>query len=166
MNAEAVELLIGKGHLPTEQALAVVESIEMAIDNKQLVTVPVMDTRCAALRADIDTRFATLRADIDTRFAKVDARFDILDAKFEARFHSLEEKWDARISTLDAKWEARIGKLQEWWEAGFAAFAAKQDATLAATRAELVRWIFLVMLGNVALTATLHAFLNTVQNVH
>ena len=121
MNASAVELLVGKGHLPTEQALAVVEAIEMALDSRQLVTVPIMDSRFTTLRADIDTRFGAFRAEMDVRFANIDARFDKLEAR--------------------------------------------SNAALEAAKAELVRWVFLVMLGNVALTAAVHAFLNTVQNI-
>jgi hypothetical protein len=37
------------------------------------------------------------------------------------------------------------------------------DARLEALKAELVRWVFLVMLGNVALTAGVTAVLNALQ---
>jgi len=43
MQAEVIELLSAKGKFPTEQALALVEAIDMAIEKTQLVTVPVMD---------------------------------------------------------------------------------------------------------------------------
>jgi hypothetical protein len=48
---------------------------------------------------------------------------------------------DARLLAMEARLEARMGGI----------------------RAELVRWVFVVMLGNVALTAGITAILNSVQ---
>jgi hypothetical protein len=42
----------------------------------------------------------------------------------------------------------------------------KVRSEVAGVKAELVRWVFLVMLGNVALTAGATALLNAVQRVH
>jgi hypothetical protein len=39
------------------------------------------------------------------------------------------------------------------------------DAALQKTKAELVRWVFLVMLGNVALSLAANAVLNTLQHL-
>ena len=74
MHAETVELLMAKGHFPTEQALAVAEAIDMAIGDAQLVTVPILDARMAKL---------------DAQFAAVDARFEALQARIDARFERL-----------------------------------------------------------------------------
>ncbi len=85
----AVELLVNKARLEPDVALAFAEAIDMAISNAQLVTVPVLDTRFAAV-----------------------------DAKIEK------------------------------------------------CKADLVRWVFLVMLGNVALSAGATAVLNFLQRTH
>jgi hypothetical protein len=42
----------------------------------------------------------------------------------------------------------------------------KIDVTNERTKAELVRWVFLVMLGNVALSAGATALLNVLQHPH
>ena len=47
----------------------------------------------------------------------------------------------------EAKTEARFAAV----DGRFTALEAKMDAALEKTKAELVRWVFLVMLGNVAL---------------
>ncbi len=84
----------------------------------------------------LDARFAV----VDIRFAAVDARFAAVDARFAA----LEAKMDARFSELHAQVDAKIEKC----------------------KAELVRWVFLVMLGNVALSAGATAVLNFLQRTH
>ena len=100
MHAATVEVLVNKAHLEPEIAVAFAEAFDMAIANAQLVTVPVMDLRFAAV--------------------------------------------GARLETLEPKMEAKIEKC----------------------KAELVRWVFLVMLGNVALSAGATAVLNYLQRMH
>ncbi len=67
-----------------------------------------------------------------------DARFVMFEAKMEARFAAI----DARFRELEAKFDAKLEKC----------------------KAELVRWVFLVMLGNVALSAGATALLNALQH--
>ncbi len=86
MQAAAVEVLVQKGKFEPQIALAVAEAIDMSINSAQLVTVPILDARFAAM---------------------------------EAKMNSL--------------------------------------------RADLVRWVFLVMLGNVALSTGTAAILNFLQ---
>ena len=50
-------------------------------------------------------------------------------------------------------------------DARIAAAEAKMDAALQKTKAELVRWVFLVMLGNVALSVAANAVLNAFQHL-
>jgi hypothetical protein len=107
MQAATVELLKRKGRFPSEQALAVAEAIDMAIADQQLVTVPILDTRFAASRADVDARFVAHEANVGARFAaheaNVDARFVALEAKMDARFAASEAKVDTRFVALEAK---------------------------------------------------------------
>jgi hypothetical protein len=75
-------------------------------------------------------------------------------AVLDSRFAASEAKIDARFATLEAKVDAR-----------FAASEAKTEAALAKTKAELVRWVFLVMLGNVALATAANAVMNALQHL-
>jgi hypothetical protein len=127
MHAGTVEVLVNKAHLEPDVAVAFAEAFDMA--NSQLVTVPVMDAR-----------FAAVEAKMDRRFSEVDSRFAALDAKIDVRFAAV----DARFETLEARMDAKIEKC----------------------RADLVRWVFLVMLGNVALSAGATAVLNFLQRAH
>jgi hypothetical protein len=86
--------------------------------------------------------------------AVLDARFLAFEAKMDGRFAAAEAQMEARFAVAEAKTEARI-----------AASEAKMDAALQNTKAELVRWVFLVMLGNVALSVAANAVLNAFQHL-
>jgi type IV secretory pathway VirB2 component (pilin) len=83
--------------------------------------------------------------------AVLDARFAAFEAKIDARFAAV----DARFVALEAKMDAR-----------FTTSEAKMSAALEKTKAEeLVRWVCLVMLGNVALTVAANAVVNAFQHL-
>jgi hypothetical protein len=86
--------------------------------------------------------------------AVLDARFAAFEAKIDARFAAFEAKIDARFAAAEAKTDAR-----------FVALEAKMNAALEKTKAELVRWVFLVMLGNVALSVAANAVVNAFQHL-
>ena len=136
MHAATVELLVQKAHLDPDTAIAIATAIDMALQNAQLVTVAVLDARFAASDAKVDARFLAFEA-------KVDARFLAFEAKMDARFAASEAKVDAR----------------------FLAFEAKMEAALQKTKAELVRWVFLAVLGNVALSVAANSLQNTLQHL-
>jgi hypothetical protein len=155
MHAATVELLVQKAHLDPDTALAIATAIDMALQNAQLVTVAILDARFADWEAKIDARFTAFEARIDARFAAAEARTDARFAAFEAnvngRFAAAEAKTDARFAAVDAR---------------FVASEAKMDAALQKTKAEeLVRWVFLVMLGNVALSVAANAVVNALQHL-
>jgi len=150
MHAATVELLVQKAHLDPDTALAIATAIDMALQNAQLVTVAILDARFLAFEAKIDARFAASEGKMDVRFAAVDSRFGALEAKMDVRFAVV----DSRFGALEAKLDGR-----------FAASEAKWEAALEKTKAELVRWVFLVMLGNVALSVAANALLNALQHL-
>jgi hypothetical protein len=176
MHAATVELLVQKAHLDPDAALAIATAIDMALQNARLVTVDVLDLRFAASEAKIDARFAAFEAKIDARFtaseAKVDARFVAFEARMDARFADAEAKTnarfaasEARFSTFEAKVDARFVAFEAKIDGRFRASDAKTEAALQKMKAELVRWVFLVMLGNVALSAAANALMNALQHL-
>jgi hypothetical protein len=66
----------------------------------------------------------------------------------DTRFASL----DSRITALEAKMDVRFRESE-----------AHVDARIEKCKADLIKWVFLVMLGNVALSAGATAVLNMVQ---
>ena len=77
----------------------------------------------------------------------LDARFATFEARMESRFAAV----DARFARVDSQ---------------FNEIRAELDAKLEKCKADLVRWVFLVMLGNVALSAGATAILNAIQHGH
>jgi hypothetical protein len=141
MHAASVEVLIEKSKFEPHVALGIAEAIDMAIQSAQLVTVPVQDARLSALESKMEAKFWALEL-------KMEGRFGALESKMEARFGELESRMEARFGTLESKMEARIGGL---------------ETKIESVRADVVRWVFLVMLGNVAISAGVTAILNAVQ---
>jgi hypothetical protein len=90
----------------------------------------------------------------------LDSRFAASEAKMDARFAASEAKADIRFAAFEAKVDARFAKV----DSCFAALEGRFDAKLEKAKAELVRWVFLVMLGNVALSAGATALLNAIQH--
>ena len=136
MHAATVELLVQKAHLDPDTALAIATAIDMALQNAKLVTVDALDARFLAFEARMDGRFAASNAEMKTGFAASNA----------------EMKAGVAASNAEMK-------------AGFAALEAKWSAAHEKTKAEVVRWVFLVMLGNVALSLAANALLNALQHL-
>jgi hypothetical protein len=67
---------------------------------------------------------------------------------------------DDRFAVFEARMDIHFAAI----EARFTTVEAKFTAALERTKAELVRWVFIVMLGNVALSAAATALLNTIQH--
>jgi hypothetical protein len=143
LHAAAVEILIEKARFEPEVALGIAEAIEASMMHAQFVTVPILDARLHELRAE--TRVALMSLE-----AKIDHRFGELDAKIDRRYGELESKFDRRFGELDAKIDRRYGEL---------------ETAMERIKAELIRWVFLVMLGNVALTAGATAVLNALKHL-
>ena len=72
---------------------------------------------------------------------------------------------DARFMASEARMDARFAASNAEMKAGFASLEAKWSAALEKTKAELVRWVFLVMLGNVALSVAANAVVNALQHL-
>jgi hypothetical protein len=64
------------------------------------------------------------------------------------------------VAVLDARFAASNAEIK----AGFASLEAKWSVALEKTKAEVVRWVFLVLLGNVALSLAANALLSALQH--
>jgi hypothetical protein len=113
VRAVAIEVLSQKGRFPSDQALAVVEVIDMAIADAQFVTVPILDARLAAMESRWDARFNAL----EIKFHGLEARFSALEQRFSAleqRFSVLEQRFnllERGFGVLEGKFEAYTAKM-------------------------------------------------------
>ena len=99
MHAETIELLNVKGKFTSEPAVTLATAIDMGIERAQLVTVPVMDARFAA---------------VDARFAAVDARFTQLEAKMDGGFASINARIDSLAASINVRFAETDLKMQRW----------------------------------------------------
>jgi hypothetical protein len=53
IHAEAVEILVSKGKFEPQVAIGIAEAIEVSMNLTQLVTVPILDARLQALKAEL-----------------------------------------------------------------------------------------------------------------
>ena len=60
----AVDTLIQEADFSPRVAFALVKAMGSVVEQSQLVTVPVLDSRVAKLTVEMDTRFAELRAEM------------------------------------------------------------------------------------------------------
>jgi hypothetical protein len=73
---------------------------------------------------------------------------------------------DARLAAFEGRVDARFAASEAKMEVRFAALEGRFDTQIEKTKADLVRWVFLVMLGNVALSGAATALLNALQHAH
>jgi hypothetical protein len=92
----------------------------------------------------------------------------ILDARLHevrAQIRVLEGKLDASIKEQKADMQRLAAEMNGKIETKFAELNAKIDMKLAQMEARLVRWVFLVMLGNVALSLAATTLLNAFKTL-
>ena len=87
---------------------------------------------------------------LDARLHEVSAEIRVLEGKLDASTKEHKADMQRLSAELDAKMETRF---------------AKMETKLAEMEAKLVRWVFLVMLGNVALSLAATTVLNAFKTL-
>ena len=157
LHAATVDILVAKAKFEPTVALGVAEAIELARTQAQFVTVPILDARLHEVRAEIRVLEGKLDASVLALRADMQRLGVDLEAKMDARFAQMDAKMDVRLAQMDgrfAQMDVRLAQMEAKW-----------DAKLAQTEARLVRWVFLVMLGNVALSLAANTVLNALRSL-
>jgi hypothetical protein len=157
MYAATVDFMMKKARFESDTAMAVAEAFDIAIEHAQLVTIPMLDARLAEFKSGIDAQFAR----VDTRFVELEARID-------ARFAAFRSEMDERFAKIDARFlalEARVSSLEAHIKIRFALMEERLEKKLEAFKSEMVRWVFLTMLGNMAISAGVNALMNSFQHL-
>lgn len=113
MHAETLNRLKRDNQFRAEQAIAIAETIDMAIAGEHLVTVPILDALSARVDGRFDAVYARFDA-IDLRFDAINLRFDAIDSQFDAinsRFVAVGYRFESVQSRFDSL-EAKIDSLQ------------------------------------------------------
>lgn len=152
----------GKVGSSPKVALGIAEAIEASVMHAQFVTVPILDARLQELRADMRIGGMSLESKLHVGIQDLESKLHVAVQDLETKIQDLATKTERRFAELEAKFDLRFAEAEKKLDLRFAGFEAKIDVKLGKletrieqTKAELVRWIFLVMLGNVALTAVL-----------
>ena len=135
LQSATVEILVEKAKFVPEVALGVAEAIELAMTQAQFVTVPILDARLHEVRAEIRV---------------LEGKLDLSTKEHKADMQRLSAELDAKLSTQSARMGTQF---------------AKMETKLAESEARLVRWVFLVMLGNVALSLAATTVLNAFKTL-
>ena len=135
LHAATVEILVEKAKFGPEVALGVAEAVELAMTQAQFVTVPILDARLHEVRAEIRV---------------LEGKLDLSTKEHKADMQRLSAELDAKLSTQSARMGTQF---------------AKMETKLAESEARLVRWVFLVMLGNVALSLAATTVLNAFKTL-
>jgi hypothetical protein len=80
---------------------------------------------------------------------------------FDARLQELKAETRVSLMNIESKLSASVQELKS----DILRSSAELETRMERTKAEIVRWVFLVMLGNVALTAGATAVLNAFRHL-
>lgn len=170
LHAETVGILVEKAKFQPEVALGVAEAIEFAMTQAQFVTVPILDARLHGIYAELrvlegklDASIQVNKADMQRLGAERQADMQRLGAEREADMQRLGAERQADSQRLGAERQSDMQRLRAESQADMGRFSAEINAKLAEMEAKLVRWVFLVMLGNVALSLTGNIVLNALK---
>jgi hypothetical protein len=151
----AVDLLIKKGRLEPQTALAVAEAIDTAMSESQLVTVPILDARLAELKADTQVSLMRLEGELGKKIERVDSKVDVLGASFETKLGALGASFDTKLGALGASFDTKLELL-----------AANLEKKMEAFKAELVRWVFGTMVGCTTVAIAALVVRDLIQHSH
>jgi len=143
IHAATVGILVDKGKFEPEVALAVAGAIDLAMTQAQFVTVPILDARLHEVRAEIRVLEGKLDASIQAHRSDTER----LGAENKSDLQRLRAEFKSDMQRFSAELNAEL------------------NARLAQMEAKLVRWVFLVMLGNVALSLAANTMLHALRAV-
>jgi flagellar capping protein FliD len=159
IQAETVDVLVERSKFEHSVAVGVAQAIDMAIAGANLVTVPILDARCAKIEKSIAnaklwaiylyaaltvTFFGALAADHhwlvnreDQLIAQVqtraDQRIDAVQARSDQRIDSVQARSDQRFESLQTRMDARFQQVDARFQqvdARFQQMQAQQDKIL------------------------------------
>lgn len=165
MQAATVAILVSKAQFKHETAVAIAEAIDVEIAGAEFVTVPVLDVRLATLKARIQAEFQEFKAEMQADFqefkAEMQAQFQKFKAEMQTDFQEFKAEVQGQIKELRNEVQELRNEIQELRNE-----INELRAYIQEVKAELVRWVFVVMIGNAAISAATMALVNALQHGH
>jgi len=143
--AETVELLVKKANFQPHVALAVAEAIDNSIRDSQFVTVPILDARVAELKAMIEVTNERLSKEIDVKVGSSSKELEI-------KIGSVAKDLEIKMGSIAKDLEVKMGSIAKDLEVKMGSITKDLEVKIVGTKAELVRWVLLVMLASLAIS--------------
>ena len=94
MQAQAVEILVGKCRFEPSVAVGVAEAIDVSVSAAQFVTVPVLDFRLQELKSELKTDIGAVREELKVGLAEVRGEIKVglaqVKGELKAEIHAVK----------------------------------------------------------------------------
>jgi len=171
IQAAAVDLLMNEGELEPPVALAIAKAMAVTMTEMQVVSVPVLDSRVAVLDHKSDLVESRLEKKIDVVESKLEKKIDLVESRLEKKIDLVEARLEKKIdlvkldlevvrTALEGKIEVAKTQVENKIDVAFARLEKLNEAT----KAELVRWVFVATIGSVFLQSIAAAIANTLMH--
>jgi septal ring factor EnvC (AmiA/AmiB activator) len=145
MRAAALDRLKADGRFPTDQAIAILEAIDVEVSESHWVTKAHFDACFAQINARFDA--------IDARFYKTDQRADTMDDRLD-RIEARLDKMDDRLDKMDARFDRLEARIQAL------------ETQLKSLKSQLIVIVITGMLGSQAISTLGPLLLNLLRAAH
>lgn len=157
--AENVELLIRKAKFEPQAALAVAEAIDNAMTDSKFVTVPILDARLAELREGLSKDIAACNERIGVTSERLIKELAVASERFMKELAVTSEHFTKELAVTNERLTKEIAVANE-------RLLKEIGVTNDRTRADLVKWVLLAMLGSVAISAGAIAVNQTIEHYY
>jgi len=159
MQVATLDILTEKARFDPQVARAIGEAIELEVNRSRdaLATSQELSDVRHALGGDITElrhEFSALRHEFSTLRQEMKADLGTLRQEVKADFGTLRQEVKADLGTLRQEFKADIADLRSEFKSDI----ARLEVKLESNKAELVRWVFLAIMGQSTLLAGLMYF--------
>jgi hypothetical protein len=140
--------VIRKAKFEPQVALAVAEAIDNAMTDSKFVTVPILDARLAELREGLSKDIAACNERIGVTSERLMKELAVTNERLMKELAITNERLTKEIAVANERLLKEIGVTND------------------RTRADLVKWVLLAMLGSVAISAGAIAVNQTIEHYY
>jgi hypothetical protein len=128
MHAKVLDRLVCDEQFGMQQAIAIGEAIDLAIENAQLVTVPIFNAAFARLEARLDASEKATDARFEAGEKRADERFAAAEKRADERFKASKDEMNARFAAAEKRADERFAAAENGANERFTAFEVKMEA--------------------------------------
>jgi hypothetical protein len=157
--AAAVDLLMNKGEFEPQVALAIAEAVAVTMAGMEVVTVPLLDARMAVLDHKLDLAESRLDKKIDLVESRLEKKIELVESRLERKIDLIRLEIDNKLEVVRSEIEMAKAEMENKIDVAVARLERLNEAT----KSELVRWVFVAMVGSVFLQGIAAAIVNALM---